>query len=264
MIVGLVSNSEIIERKFEVRMPEKLEYLPNYNLHPGDDCVFVGTQKPNELITMHYGLIPFWTKDSKEYYHAPMEGSNKEGSYKNGIILDPVFRKPIREQRGLLPVDYFIVETDSGIPYLVFLKEKKQRPIGLACVWDMWKKEMTDDLSLGFSIMTIPSYGKFQKIGVKRMPIILPEHHYKKWLRNNLLLTQVTQMFCFYDDKELNAFPISPEILNNRNNDRALIEAKGEVIEKPKSEIILPKRESWFHRRKRFEDTEPWAVRRLG
>ncbi|NJK96099.1 MAG: SOS response-associated peptidase [Bacteroidales bacterium] len=145
-----------------------------------------------------------------------------------------------------------------------YFKRKKQRPIGLACVWDMWKKEMTDDLTFGFSIITVPTFGKFEKIGVKRMPMILTDHHYKKWLRNNLQLTQVTQMFCSFDDKELNAFPVSPEILTNRSNDKALIEAQGEVIEKPKTEMVMPKKEGWFHRRRKFEDTEPWGVRRLG
>jgi putative SOS response-associated peptidase YedK len=207
-------------------------------------------------------MIPFWTKNNKVYYHAPMEGSNHEGNSKMGIILDPIFRKPIREQRGLLPVDYFIVETDSGIPYLVFLKEKKQRSVGLACVWDMLKKEMTDDLFYGFSIITVPAYGKFEKIGVKRMPMILPDHHYKKWLRNNLQLTQVTQMFSFFDDKELNAFPISPEILTQRGNDKTLIEAKGEIVEQPKPEMDIPKQVVWYHRRKKFEDSETWATRR--
>jgi putative SOS response-associated peptidase YedK len=261
MIIGLVSNKMAVENRIEVTMPEGLGYEPNYNVHPGDDCIFISSLKSTEFIKMQWGLKPFWSKDEKAYPFAPLEGLARSNFNKLGIFQDTVFRRPIRESRGIIPVDYFIVETFSGTPYLVFLKEKKRRPIALACIWDSWKKEITDPLTYGFAVLTMPAYGKFENIGVKRMPVILDEYNYRRWVRTDLPLMEVNRMMLStLDGKYLNAFPISPQILTDHSNDKGLIEAKGEMIEK---EIISTyKQESYFERRHKKEADRPdWSKR---
>lgn len=263
MIVGLVSEKEKIEDILEIRFGARLEYGKNYNIHPGEESIFLSSEKPTELIKMRSGLTPFWSKNEIVYHEAPLEGSDNKQFNKLGIVQDIAFRKPIRENRGLLPVDYFIVESFSGIPYLVFLKEKKKRPIGLACIWDTWKKEITDPLKYGFAILTVPAYGKFRDTGIKRMPVILNEYHYKKWVRPGVPLMEASQMLHYYAEKDFNAFPVSPEILSNRNNDKTLIESKGDLIEKEKVEQRYIY-ESYHSRRlkkeaKIAEDKIPWG-----
>jgi putative SOS response-associated peptidase YedK len=261
MVIGLVTKKEAIENRIEFTIPEALCYEPNYNIHPGSDCIFLSSQKPTEIIKMQWGLRPFWSKVEKAYPFAPLEGSARSNFSKLGIVQDTVFRRPIRENRGLVPIDYFIVETFSGTPYLVFLKEKKHRPIALACVWDTWKKEITDPLTYGFAVLTMPAYGQFENIGVKRMPVILDEYNYRRWVRTDLPLMEVNHMMlATLDGKYLNAFPVSPEILTNLSNDKGLIEAKGEMIEK---EIISQyKQESYYQRRHKKEaDMPDWSKR---
>ncbi len=265
MIVGLVSDKEKIESILELRFGEGIDYEKNYNIHPGQECIFLSSDKPTELTKMRSGLTPFWSKNEIIYHEAHLEGSNNKHFTKLGIVQDIAFRKPIRENRGLLPVDYFIVESVSGIPYLVFLKEKKKRPIGLACIWDTWKKEITDPLKYGFAILTVPAYGKFKETGIQRMPVILNEYHYKKWVRPGIPLMEASQMLHYYAEKDFNAFPVSPEILKNSGNNKALIEPKGNMIEieKPEKKYIPESYHSKMKRKQeRKDDSIPWGERK--
>src|SRR5208283_1661662 len=109
MIFGLVSNKEVITRKFEADIPDNLGYLPNYNLRTGENCLFLSSVKPLSFTNYNYGFIPSGTKGEKIFYEAPVENGNhntQEGVLKKDIIQSPIFRKAIRQQRGLLPVDY--------------------------------------------------------------------------------------------------------------------------------------------------------------
>lgn len=261
MIVGLVSSKEKLEMRFEAQVPEEIECTANYNIRPGDDCLFLASDDMYHFGRMRYGMVPFWSNKEKFLYEAPIEGHKHEESFKKGIILDNAFRKPIREQRGILPVDYFILNSNDGKPYLVYLKEKQKRPIALACLWDTWQKVDTGELYTGFCVINTPSYGKFKEIGLSRMPIVIHENRCRKWLKNGLLLTEVTELIVPYPEELLNAFPISPEILTNKENDKKLIEANGKPIEHEKP-VVIPKQTGWFHRRKKLDDNESWAEKR--
>ncbi len=267
MIVGLVSAKETLKRKFEVEMTEKLEYLPNYNIQPNRTCIFISSDKPGQFSEYHYGMIPSWSKEPVPYYHAPVEShktEHKEGILRKDIILDQSFRKPIRSQRGILPIDYFIVPAKNNIPYLVFPTEKKNRPVALACIWDCWKKEITDPLTYGFAILTIPAFGVFKEAGIEYLPVVLDEYQYRKWLKPNLSLTAVTEMLVPVPKTELNAFPVSNEIWNCEDNDRRLIANQGELLVKEKA-MIKPTIAEKFQRKK-FHDSPgfDWGYMKIG
>lgn len=257
MIFGLVSYSDVISKKFEININDDIDFLPNFNLQPNDECLFLSSHKTSAFVKMKYGMIPFWYNSKHCLYEAPMEGSSKSFN-KFGIVMTPEFRKPIREQRGILPVSYFIVQSSNGGTYLVYLKEKDRRPFGLACIWDRWKRDITDHLHYGFSILTSPAYGKFERAGIKRMPAIIDESYYRKWIKSGLPLIEISKMITLITDKHFDAFPISNEILTSKNNDRNLIEAKGEIIEKQQPKPF----EHFISRKKKGSDIS-WAQRRL-
>ena len=241
MIFGLVSPIEVIAKKFQASIPKNLVYIPNYNLRPSENILFLSSAKPQEFTNYRYGMVPSWVKEERILYEAPVENTNKPSHdvlIKKDIILSPDFRRPIREQRGILPVDYIIVQTDQGKPYVVFMKDKK-RPMALACVWDAWKKDILDDLVYGFAVITVPAFGEFAKTGIRQVPLILTEYNYKRWLNKESSLSQITHLLHPLDEKYLNAYPISDTILNSTDNERALIDPMGELLVKEEKEVIF-------------------------
>ena len=242
MIFGLVSSTEAIYKNFSAAIPEKLGFTPNYNLRPGNEALFLSSAKATEFVSYRFGLTPFWAKGEKLLYEAPVEGNKpmQPGDIlKCGIILSPDFRKPIREQRGLLPVDYFIVQNWQGKPYVVFMRDKK-RPFAIGCVWDAWKKDILDPLIYGFAVLSTPAYGEFAKVGIMRMPVIITPYNYKRWLRTDAMLNQVSELLDYYDEKMFNAYPIGDEILTNLDNEKTLIAPAGELV-------IIDKKEEFIY-----------------
>jgi putative SOS response-associated peptidase YedK len=262
MIFGLVSKKEVFTRKFGAIIPDNVSYIPNYNLRPSESLLFLSSAKPYEFANYRFGMTPSWSKDERVLYEAPVENGKRQTHdvlIKKDIILSQDFRKPIREQRGLFPVDYFIVESEEGKPYVIFLKNKK-RPIALACVWDAWKKEILDNLVYGFSVVTVPVFGEFAKVGIKQIPLILTEYHYKTWLKTDSSLSQITPLLNPYPENYLNAYPISNKILTCTDNERELIEPIGELLVKEEKTVIGYQN----HGRRKTKDSEekqPWGER---
>lgn len=264
MIIGLVSSPEVIYKRFEAAVPEKLNYVSNFNLRPGNEMLFLSSAKPTEFVSYRFGMTPFFSKTEKLLYEAPVEGEKLRepgDNLKVGIILSPNFRKPIREQRGLLPVDYFIVQNWQGKPYIIFMRDKK-RPFALGCVWDAWKKEITDPLNYGFAVLSTPSYGEFAKIGIGRIPLIIPENRYKRWLKTDDMLNQVTDLMDYYDQKQFNAYPISNEILTSEANEKTIIAPVGELVIQDKKEEYIYKPHGFKAMKSRNQNSQTtWGER---
>jgi putative SOS response-associated peptidase YedK len=162
----------------------------------------------------------------------PIEGhvlSHDVDHTKRGIILSQDFRKPIRQQRGILPVDYFIVTTEKGEPHVVFRTDKK-RPLGIGIVWDAWKKNILDDLTYGFAIITVPAMVGFSNLGLGRMPLILSQYSWRKWLKPDSALMEVTGCLGPFPEDLLNGYPVNDAILTSTENDMLLVKLAGEMI----------------------------------
>jgi putative SOS response-associated peptidase YedK len=260
MILGLLSDSEIIERKFASSIPTKNEYTPNFNQKVGNSFLFLSSSN-KEFETFQHGMIPSFLKNSTPLYYAPVEGDKidtETDHLKKGIIQSKYFRRSIREQRGLLPVDYFVIQNEEGAPYLIFQKDKK-RPMGIGCVWDCHKNDILDNLTYGFAIITLPAYGILKDIGIKRLPVVIKPENYNYWLRQSHL-TEVTNMLCPMDEDFFNAFPISKEILTSSESSRHLIEPIGEkLLKEEKSEvgkIIDGYKQKWHFNKKEKMQSE--------
>jgi putative SOS response-associated peptidase YedK len=262
MIVGLVSTSAAIVKKFGASIPESLGYTPNYNIRQGSKCLFLSSDNPYEFVHYRYGMTPFWSKEERILYEAPVEGNRKlpDGFLKPGIIHHNDFRLPIREKRGILPVDYFIVTTCEGKPYVIFTKDKN-RPIGLGCVWDAWKKDILDPLTYGFSVLTTPAYGDFAKAGIERMPVILYGSDSRKWIKKDSHFGGITNMLWYYDQKLYNAYPLGCDILASTENDKSLITPAGDLVIREKKEEYVYNPGGFKHWHKNTEDTGTWGDR---
>ncbi len=239
----LVQNVEVLEKRFNVTMPLHFDWKPSYNISPGKLAPVITSENPREIQLFTFGLTPFWSKKKMYLFNARVEGDkNKEDdpNYKGSkdIIIKPAFRKPIRSQRCLIPADAFIEGTSmDGLskPYLVYLKNK-ERPFSFAGIYDVWIDPITGEEHKSFSIITTVANSLLQKIPHHRSPVILPKSLEGRWLNNNIHLTDVTSMLVPYAAENMNAFPISPDIKNPKNDDRNLIAQIGEKLD---SEVTI-------------------------
>lgn len=113
-------------------------------------------------------------------------------------------------------------------PFLIYLQ--KGRPFSLAGVWDSWKNAEGKTVN-SFAIITTTANKLLQTIGHHRMPVILDEHEEKTWLQQNAPLTDITNLLDQYPHELMNAYPVSPEIKNPKNNSKDLIFPIGERLQ---------------------------------
>jgi len=204
-----VDDYEKFYSDFEIT--NRLEKLtPHYNIVPGMHVPVIVRNSPKKIELMKWGLIPFWSKDPKIGYK--MINARSEG-----IAQKPSFRKPIRQQRCLIPTTGFFEWKQLGnekIPYYIRIKQKAV--FALAGLFDIWKDAEGRPLK-SFTIITTSPNSLLASIH-NRMPVILTEINADKWLNPATDLQEILTMLIPLPDGNLEAFPVS-KLVNNPDND---------------------------------------------
>ncbi len=242
-----VQKVEVIEKRFNVKVPDDVGYKPSYNISPGQLAPVITNENPNQLQMYRFGLTPFWSKKPMYLFNARAEGDkNKDNdpSYTGSkeIFKKPAFRKSFRSQRCLVIADGFIEgTTDEGLnkPFVVYLRNEN-RPFAFAGIWDRWENKDNGEILNSFSIITTVANELIQKIPHHRSPVILPEEYEQTWLSEDASVDQLLDLLRPYPSKLMNAYPVSKKIKNPKSEGRDLIEPIGERIE-PESEINVKK-----------------------
>jgi putative SOS response-associated peptidase YedK len=219
VIIGQVGDSKIYEEFYESEFKD--EFSENWNIKPESSCHVLTTGKPHTFQKLIYGLVPFWSTGRKEFYEAAIDGglqTEPGKDIKPRIINVPAFRKPIRDLRCIIPADYFII-IEEGRGFLFFHQDRS--PLSIAGVYDSWKPNIKQkELYTGFSILTFPAYGIFTQLGITRVPYIVPQNRYRKYIRESSQLLDITRMFAFYPDELLNGYEVSVEKVLSGSNER--------------------------------------------
>ena len=257
----LVDTIEVIKKEFNVSFDGLFE--PNYNISVGKQSLVITNEKPHELQLYQFGLTPFWAKKQMYLFNARTEGDhNKENDPKYhggpGILIKPAFRKPIRSQRCLVIASAFIEgTTKEGLnkPYLVYLQK---RPFAFAGIWDTWKDTETEETVNSFAIITTTANKLLQKIPHHRMPVILAENNYRKWLHTDTDLGSITSLLGHYPAEKMNAYPITPDVKSPKNNYKELLNPLGGRLQ-PEFEANVVRRlekSGYGHRKSRNPEEE--------
>ena len=235
---AVVTKVKVIEEKFGVKpkSPE-VKFEPTANIGVGMMAPVITQQEPTAWQLMRFGLTPSWAKKPMFLFNARMEGDHNpedDARYNGarGIIEKPSFRKPIRSQRCLVLADAFMEGPKSeGLskPYLVY-QRNNQRPFAFAGIWDTWLNETTGEIIHGFAIVTAPANAVLEKIGHHRCPVILSKSEEREWLQTDLPLAEVTSILHTPPAEDMNAYPISSEIKNARNQSFSLLMPLGERV----------------------------------
>jgi putative SOS response-associated peptidase YedK len=190
-----------------------------YNITPGSSVPVITAQSPNRASLMRWGLVPSWAQD-------PQVGFRTINARAEGIEDKPSFRKPIRSQRCLVPVDGFYEwqkvsreGKEEKIPHFIHLLD--QRTFAFAGLYDLWRDEEGKELST-FTIVTTGPNELMVTIH-NRMPVILPREDEPLWLDASTALDRVLAMLRPYPAEDMAAYPVSKLVNNPRSNGPELI-----------------------------------------
>jgi putative SOS response-associated peptidase YedK len=138
------------------------------------------------LSLFHWGLIPFWVKDSKSATQLSNKTLNARGEE---MFEKPAFRQSARTRRCLVVTDGFFEHYwEKGNSYPFYITHQDDEPITLAGLWDKWENH-EGDVTYSVSIVTTAANELMKKIHNNprasegpRMPLVLTPELYRSWL----------------------------------------------------------------------------------
>jgi len=169
-------NLEQLKQYFPIDEAE-CEAAASYNIAPGQRILAIARQKgSNVLECFHWGLVPFWAKDTRIGYK--MINARVET-----VATKPSFREAFRKRRCLIPADGFYEwKGRKGEKQPVFITLPDQTPFAFAGLWEVWRDKQHQDAAYrSCTIITREAAGVVKDIH-HRMPVILSPDAYGSWL----------------------------------------------------------------------------------
>lgn len=174
-------------------------------------------EEPDIIQAMHWGLIPFWTKEENVAKMRSYTLNARAGS----LFIKPSFKVSINKRRCLIPSTGFYEWRDwRGKKYPYLISHRDGEVFTFAGLWDEWQNPVTKEIIRTYSIITTDANKLLEKIHniKKRMPVILKPQDEKKWLTPNLSEDEILAMTIPSDELPLAAFPISKFITEKDKN----------------------------------------------
>jgi putative SOS response-associated peptidase YedK len=230
---------DLIE-EFEITEPRiKVPLEPDYNVAPTKEVYAVLERPPSEdktapadrqLRVLKWGLVPSWAKD-------PSIGNRMINARMETVAEKPAYRRAFSSRRCLLPADGYFEwyptdeKTKAGKPKKqpFFIRPKDGGVLAMAGLYEIWRDPTRDeDDPLAFrwtcTVLTTEAEDAVGHIH-DRMPLMVTADRWAQWLdpsvkgKDNLLSLLVPAA-----PGTLEAFPVSTEVNNVRNNGPQLLE----------------------------------------
>ncbi|SFA71777.1 MULTISPECIES: SOS response-associated peptidase [unclassified Bacillus (in: firmicutes)] len=204
---------ELIRLQLQFQFEFSEELTPRYNVAPSQKVLTVvdnGGQRTGKQ--MKWGLVPSWATDVKIGYK--MINARAEG-----VDIKPSFKNAFKSRRCLILADGFYewkVTENGKQPYRFIMKNHK--PFAMAGLWETWAKG-DEPLTTCTIITTEPN--DVTRYVHDRMPVILKEEDYDKWLDPKFSLTsELKSLLVPYTAEEMDKYAVST-LINSPKNDLA-------------------------------------------
>lgn len=228
----LTSDTEALSQTFfNFEVPVNLS--ARYNISPTQDVAVIANKSTDTMESLnakqveffHWGLIPSWAKD-------PKIGNRMINARSETLSEKPSFRNAYKHRRCLILADgYYEWQKIPGdrLKQPVYIRLKSQKPFALAGLWETWQPEGMDEPLRSCTIITCPPNDLLEEIH-HRMPVILPQDAYAKWLASDEQSMDALQPLLIpYSDEEMEAYPVS-RFVNRPTNDSPECVAPFEII----------------------------------
>lgn len=192
--------------------------LPNFNVAPSHIIPIITNLDKQHFNAMRWGLIPFWAKDSKI-------GFKMINARKETLLEKKAFKPAMEQRRCLVPADGFYEWQKKGSKKQAYRIKTTDREIfSMAGIWDSWTSPDGEKV-LSFSIIT-QEPNEIMKPIHNRMPAILTPEQESLWISNDLSPQVMLDMITPYPSELMEAYPVSNEVGNVKNNHKGLIKKK--------------------------------------
>ena len=204
-----------------------LSIEPRFNIAPAQWVAAVRAREnqQRELVTLRWGLVPFWAKDSSI-------GSRLTNARAETVAEKPSYRAAFRHRRCIVLADGFYEWRQSGdskTPYFISLASGDA--FALAGLWEDWTDTDSGESLQTMTLITTAA-NKFMAPLHHRMPVILEPPTADEWLSGS---TDSLQRI-IKSVPNLQAWPVSRRVNNARNQGSKLIEADGEAASRVATE----------------------------
>lgn len=190
-----------------------------YNVAPSD-AVLAARNTPEgtrELVTLHWGLIPFWAKDKKIGYRTINARSET-------VASKPAFRHAFKRRRCLVAADGFYEwKRTNGPKQPFFIRMKDEQPFAFAGLWEHWSGD--DETIDSCTIIVTDANDLLQDIH-DRMPVILAPEDYDLWMDPDVQEAAALQpLLKPFRPDAMEAYPVGLAVNKPGNDSADLIQA---------------------------------------
>jgi putative SOS response-associated peptidase YedK len=206
---------------------EGVEWGPSYNVAPQTFQPVVRLNRDTgqrEIVLMRWGLIPYWSKDSKIGY-------STINAKAETVATAPAFREAVRRRRCLVPADAFYewqkLDPKHKQPFAIALASRE--PYGLAGVWERWKDPVstTGEWLETFTIITTDANQVVAPLH-NRMPVIIERKDYARWLGGDDSSQPPLDLLRPFPAEKMTAWKVNKSVGNVRNDAADLLETPAE------------------------------------
>ena len=218
------SYSKVVEELYAIKFHENgFDFLPGPVITAG---------KPSDIQMFHWGLVPFWVKDSAAAARLKASTLN---CISEEMYDKPSYRDAAREgKRCLIPCTGFFEwrwmdeKGKTKIPY--YIRMKDQPIFSIAGLYSRWMDKASDQRYYSYTVLTTKANAMMGVIhnSKQRMPVILPREYERDWLNPELTEEDVLALCQPIDDKLMQAHTISKRITskNEETNVPEVLETK--------------------------------------
>lgn len=189
---------------------ENVRLLPRYNIAPTQLAPVVVSDGDVRVESMHWGLIPSWSKDASSGYK--MINARAET-----VLQKSTFRRCFESRRCIALADGFYEwQKQSGISQPFRITLRSGTLFGMAGLWDEWLRP-DGTLVKSFTIITTAANESVRPVH-DRMPVMLKPENFQRWINSETPCETLQTLLCPYPSAELIATPVSA-VVNNARND---------------------------------------------
>jgi len=218
----LESDTEAVIRQFELDELPELELEPRYNIAPTQPVPAVRADRHSgdgkrRLVMLRWGLVPRWADD-------PSIGNRMINARSESAHQKNAFKAAMKYRRCLIPANGFYEwqkRPGGKQPYFIGFPERVL--FALAGLWEHWQDADGNELET-CTILTTDANAALRSLH-DRMPVILPEGHYDRWLDPEQTDPEsLLDLLRPFDPEPMTSYPISTRVNKPAQDDASLVE----------------------------------------
>ena len=217
------SDKQKIAEAFHVAQVDDFPLPPwDYNVAPTSMQPIIRNNRDTgerELVSLRWGLIPFFTKSLSD-----VKGLSTINARAEGIATSRTYREPFKKRRCLVPASGFYewkrLDPKDKQPFAFDLANGKM--MAFAGLWDAWKDLANGQWLQSYTIITTDANELMAPVH-NRMPVILHESNFNRWLSREDADRPPIDLLRPFPADEMESFEVSKDVGNFRNNSPELL-----------------------------------------